>query len=228
MHAGYFLLSAVLLSFLQCPTFSRLSLLVTVPLNAVAEVNQQPAFDLCTLTLLLFTLSLGLFILHSMCVCLFVCQAMWWNSGIWRFKIWQFKIMASEILEDSSLRNVPCLKLSNNCPFLPLVGRWFVLQVLWVLSSIRGDKVSPSPFALCGPPGKVIEEDVLVPEQESPQSSTPKRCFRSPLHWRERERENINEWTLTFVMQITNLFKTEKFDHLFSLPFSSSNVPFLL
>lgn len=114
MHAGYFLLSAVLLSFLQCPTFSRLSLLVTVPLNAVAEVNQQPAFDLCTLTLLLFTLSLG---------------------------------------------------------------RWFVLQVLWVLSSIKGDKVNPSPFALCGPPGKIIEEDVLVPEQESPQSSTPKREY---------------------------------------------------
>lgn len=62
MHTGYFLLSAVLLSFLQCPTFSRLSLIVTVPLNAVAEVNQQPAFDLCTLTALLFALSLGGFL----------------------------------------------------------------------------------------------------------------------------------------------------------------------
>lgn len=59
MHAGYFLFSAVLLSFLQCPTFSRVSLLVTVPVNAIAEVNQQAAFDLVTLSLLLFTLSLG-------------------------------------------------------------------------------------------------------------------------------------------------------------------------
>ncbi|KAL2093850.1 hypothetical protein ACEWY4_011162 [Coilia grayii] len=66
MHAGYFLLSAVLLSFLQCPTFSRLSLLVTVPLNAVAEVNQQPAFDLCTLTVLLFTLSLVRWLVQQM------------------------------------------------------------------------------------------------------------------------------------------------------------------
>lgn len=71
MHAGYFLLCAVLLSFLQCPTFSRLSLLVTVPLNAVAEVNQQSAFDLCTLSLLLVILSLGWFIACvRVCVCL--------------------------------------------------------------------------------------------------------------------------------------------------------------
>ncbi|XP_076158337.1 protein brambleberry [Alosa pseudoharengus] len=111
MHAGYFLLSAVLLSFLQCPTFSRLSLMVTVPLNAVAEVNQQSAFDLFTLTFLLFTLSLG---------------------------------------------------------------RWFVLQVLWVVSRIKGDM---SPVALCGPPGKVIEEDVPEYEYESRPSSTPKKEY---------------------------------------------------
>lgn len=59
MHTGYFLLAAVLLSFLQCPTFSRVSLLIIVPINAIAEVNQQSAFDLVTLSLLLFTLSLG-------------------------------------------------------------------------------------------------------------------------------------------------------------------------
>ncbi|KAF3690432.1 Protein brambleberry Precursor [Channa argus] len=39
--------------------FSRAMLLLTVPLNAVAEVNQQPALDLCSLSLLLFTLSLA-------------------------------------------------------------------------------------------------------------------------------------------------------------------------
>uniref|UniRef100_A0AAY5EXS1 Protein brambleberry n=1 Tax=Electrophorus electricus TaxID=8005 RepID=A0AAY5EXS1_ELEEL len=59
MHAGYFLFAAVLLSFLQCPTFSRMSLLITVPVNAIAEVNQQSALDLVTLSLLLVTLSLG-------------------------------------------------------------------------------------------------------------------------------------------------------------------------
>ncbi|XP_042609536.1 protein brambleberry-like isoform X2 [Cyprinus carpio] len=59
MHAGYFLLSAVLLSFLQCATFSRVSLLLMVPINAIAEINQQSALDLVSLTFLLFTLSLG-------------------------------------------------------------------------------------------------------------------------------------------------------------------------
>ncbi|KAA0724088.1 Protein brambleberry [Triplophysa tibetana] len=63
MHAGYFLLSAVLLSFLQCATFSRISLLFTVPVNAIAEINQQSSLDLVSLTLLLFTLSLGRWVL---------------------------------------------------------------------------------------------------------------------------------------------------------------------
>lgn len=58
-HTGYFVLCAVLLTFLRCPGFSRAMLLLTVPLNAVAEVNQQPALDLTSLSLLLLTLSLG-------------------------------------------------------------------------------------------------------------------------------------------------------------------------
>lgn len=59
VHTGYFLLCAVLLTFLRCPCFSRAMLLLTVPLNAMAEVNQQPAFDLASLSVLLLTLSLG-------------------------------------------------------------------------------------------------------------------------------------------------------------------------
>uniref|UniRef100_A0A8C8F5T8 Brambleberry n=1 Tax=Oncorhynchus tshawytscha TaxID=74940 RepID=A0A8C8F5T8_ONCTS len=59
VHAGYFLLCAVVLTFLRCPSFSRAMLLFTVPLNAVAEVNQQPALDLPSLSMLLLTLSLG-------------------------------------------------------------------------------------------------------------------------------------------------------------------------
>ncbi|XP_051548350.1 protein brambleberry-like [Myxocyprinus asiaticus] len=66
IHSGYFLLSAVLLSFLQCTTFSRVSLLLAVPINAVAEINQQSALDLVSLTLLLFTLSLGRWFLLQM------------------------------------------------------------------------------------------------------------------------------------------------------------------
>ncbi|KAM9358582.1 protein brambleberry [Symphorus nematophorus] len=58
-HTGYFVLCAVLLTFLRCAAFSRAVLLLAVPLNAVAEVNQQPALDLTGLTMLLITLSLG-------------------------------------------------------------------------------------------------------------------------------------------------------------------------
>ena len=58
-HTGYFVVCAVLLTFLRCPGFSRALLLLTVPLNAVAEVNQQPALDLTGLSLLLLSLSLG-------------------------------------------------------------------------------------------------------------------------------------------------------------------------
>ncbi|XP_041790613.1 protein brambleberry [Chelmon rostratus] len=68
-HAGYFVLGAVLLSFLRCPGFSRALLLLTVPLNAVAEVNQQPALDLSGLSLLLLTLSLGHWFVNQCWAC---------------------------------------------------------------------------------------------------------------------------------------------------------------
>ncbi|TDH08900.1 hypothetical protein EPR50_G00102690 [Perca flavescens] len=58
-HTGYFVMGAVLQTFLRCPGFSRAMLLLAVPLNAVAEVNQQPALDLPCLSLLLLLLSLG-------------------------------------------------------------------------------------------------------------------------------------------------------------------------
>ncbi|KAF1385340.1 hypothetical protein PFLUV_G00106710 [Perca fluviatilis] len=58
-HTGYFVMGAVLQTFLRCPGFSRAMLLLAVPLNAVAEVNQQPALDLPCLSLLLLILSLG-------------------------------------------------------------------------------------------------------------------------------------------------------------------------
>uniref|UniRef100_A0A3P9H0Z5 Brambleberry n=1 Tax=Oryzias latipes TaxID=8090 RepID=A0A3P9H0Z5_ORYLA len=67
IHIGYFVLCAVLLTFLRCPAFSRVLLLLTVPLNAAAEVNQQPALDLGSLSLLLLTLSLGHWCLKWLC-----------------------------------------------------------------------------------------------------------------------------------------------------------------
>ncbi|KAL1022693.1 hypothetical protein UPYG_G00031110 [Umbra pygmaea] len=59
VHSGYFLLCAVVVTFLRCPSFSRATLLFVVPLNAVAEVNQQPSLDLASLSKVLVTLSLG-------------------------------------------------------------------------------------------------------------------------------------------------------------------------
>ncbi|XP_045905555.1 protein brambleberry isoform X1 [Micropterus dolomieu] len=68
-HTGYFVLCAVLLTFLRCPGFSRAMLLLTVPLNAVAEVNQQPALDLSGLTLLLLAVSLGHWLVNQLWAC---------------------------------------------------------------------------------------------------------------------------------------------------------------
>ncbi|KTG46222.1 hypothetical protein cypCar_00014491 [Cyprinus carpio] len=110
MHAGYFLLSAVLLSFLQCATFSRISLLLMVPINAIADINQQSALDLLSLTLLLFTLSLG---------------------------------------------------------------RWFVLQMLWALSKIKGQTCSPAPLPLGPPKEKTPEKQSRSTERCQMSSSTP-------------------------------------------------------
>ncbi|XP_033466920.1 protein brambleberry [Epinephelus lanceolatus] len=68
-HTSYFVLCAVLLTFLRCPGFSRAMLLITVPLNAVAEINQQPALDLTGLSLLLLILSLGHWFVNHMWAC---------------------------------------------------------------------------------------------------------------------------------------------------------------
>ncbi|XP_028260469.1 protein brambleberry isoform X2 [Parambassis ranga] len=69
-HTGYFVLCAVLLTFLHCPAFSRAMLLLTVPLNAVAEVNQQPSLDLTSLSVLLLTMSLVHWFVKQLWACL--------------------------------------------------------------------------------------------------------------------------------------------------------------
>ncbi|XP_047230963.1 protein brambleberry isoform X2 [Girardinichthys multiradiatus] len=69
-HTGYFVLCAVLLTFLRCPGFSRAMLLLMVPLNAVAEINQQPALDLTSLSVLLLALSLGHWFVNRLWACM--------------------------------------------------------------------------------------------------------------------------------------------------------------
>ncbi|KAF7702002.1 protein brambleberry [Silurus meridionalis] len=111
MHIGYFLFSAILLSFLQCSTFTRVSLLITVPINAVAEVNQQSALDLVTLSFLLFALSMA---------------------------------------------------------------RWFVLQLLWALSNLKGQKCSDGvKAALLASPIERTPEKPSNPAYTPATSSTP-------------------------------------------------------
>ncbi|XP_058879425.1 protein brambleberry-like [Acipenser ruthenus] len=53
LHTGYFLLAALLMTFLQTPGLPRAMLLVLVDLNALSELNQQPAMDFLSLTILL-------------------------------------------------------------------------------------------------------------------------------------------------------------------------------
>uniref|UniRef100_A0A8C5DVX4 Protein brambleberry-like n=1 Tax=Gouania willdenowi TaxID=441366 RepID=A0A8C5DVX4_GOUWI len=55
VHTSYFVTCAVLLTFLRFPAFSRATLLLTVTLNAVAEIHQQAALDLSSLSVLLLT-----------------------------------------------------------------------------------------------------------------------------------------------------------------------------
>ncbi|KAI5627107.1 protein brambleberry precursor, partial [Silurus asotus] len=102
---------AILLSFLQCSTFTRVSLLITVPINAVAEVNQQSALDLVTLSFLLFALSMA---------------------------------------------------------------RWFVLQLLWALSNLKGQKCSDDvKAALLASPIERTPEKPPNPAYTPATSSTP-------------------------------------------------------
>ncbi|KAG2458523.1 BMBL protein, partial [Polypterus senegalus] len=59
LHAGYFLLAALLMSFLQTPGFSRAVLLVLVVLNALAELNHQTAMDFRSLSVFLIITAIG-------------------------------------------------------------------------------------------------------------------------------------------------------------------------
>ncbi|MBN3277486.1 BMBL protein, partial [Polyodon spathula] len=59
LHTGYFLLVALLMTFLQTPGLPRAMLLVLVVLNALSELNQQPAMDFHSLTIFLVLGAIG-------------------------------------------------------------------------------------------------------------------------------------------------------------------------
>lgn len=59
MHAGYFLLATLCILFLNAPIFSRLVLLILVPVNAWSEINFQSSLSFGSLSSLLTLALLG-------------------------------------------------------------------------------------------------------------------------------------------------------------------------
>ena len=59
LHACYFFLAAVLSSFLETPFFSRMVLLLVVPLNAVTEMRQGTSLNFPTLSFFIISVVLG-------------------------------------------------------------------------------------------------------------------------------------------------------------------------
>ena len=59
MHAGYFLLATLCILFLNAPIFSRLVLLILVPVNAWSEINIQSSLSFGSLSSLLTLALLG-------------------------------------------------------------------------------------------------------------------------------------------------------------------------
>ncbi|XP_071767968.2 protein brambleberry isoform X2 [Centroberyx gerrardi] len=165
-HTGYFLLCAVLLTFLRCPVFSRAMLLLTVPFNAVAEVNQQPALDLTGLSLLLLTLSLGYW---------FVNQLLWACSQI-RGKSASLPALAPSEIVEPKKQHVPC------CSSTPqrdeLDGSMEQEDLLNQDSFMSGD---PCISALSPSHSHPVPEARFVPILGTPNQSTPRLIARPSL-----------------------------------------------
>ncbi|XP_065442459.1 protein brambleberry-like isoform X3 [Chrysemys picta bellii] len=69
LHAGYFLLSALLMTFLQTPGLPRAVLLVLVIANALSELNHAVSLGFKSLTLFLVLVVTGNWLLASVCCC---------------------------------------------------------------------------------------------------------------------------------------------------------------
>ncbi|KAK3753983.1 hypothetical protein QZH41_009257 [Actinostola sp. cb2023] len=59
MHAGYFVLSTYGIVFVQAPGFTRIALVVIVPVNALCEINLGSSLTFAYLTALLITVLIG-------------------------------------------------------------------------------------------------------------------------------------------------------------------------
>ena len=59
MHAGYFLLATLCILFLNAPLFTRLVLLVAVPINAWSEINFDSSLSYSTLSSIISVALLG-------------------------------------------------------------------------------------------------------------------------------------------------------------------------
>ncbi|KAM4029470.1 protein brambleberry-like isoform 1-T2 [Anomaloglossus baeobatrachus] len=70
LHAAYFLLLALLMTFLQTPGFSRVVLLVLIVLNAVSELNHNTSLGFRSLTALLVCTVIGHWTLLRLICCL--------------------------------------------------------------------------------------------------------------------------------------------------------------
>ena len=59
LHAGYFLLATLCILFLNAPLFTRLALLVMVPINAWSEIHLHSSLSFSSLSCLLTLALLG-------------------------------------------------------------------------------------------------------------------------------------------------------------------------
>lgn len=178
-HTGYFILCAVLLTFLRCPGFSRAALLLTVPLNAVAEVNQQPALDLSSLSLLLLTLSLGT----------------------------NLKLLTSQTQHRLIRSALSCLchNIFCVCLFCLMMStaHWFVNQ-LWACVQVKGKPAAPLLLASCD----IVESQKPVSSCQSyPPSSTPQKWVCRPQCIQTMLQKPKQGWRISVVVTAENLLQ---------------------
>ena len=69
MHAGYFLLATLCILFLNAPLFTRLVLLVAIPINAWSEINFDSSLSYSTLSSIISVALLGKY-WHIIILCL--------------------------------------------------------------------------------------------------------------------------------------------------------------
>ncbi|XP_048867759.1 protein brambleberry isoform X1 [Brienomyrus brachyistius] len=166
VHAGYFLLVALLLCFLHCPCFSRAALLVSVPLNAAAELSHQPSLDMMGLSLLLVSLSLGHWFLLQLL------------RGVSRLGV-KKPALAPPLAQylDARPKSPKRPRLSHSTPERYAVGSSLALDHGPLLAR---DSFSYDDHCLTGT-DRICEAQFIVPNLGSPSHSTPRTKRRPSL-----------------------------------------------